>query len=166
MAKDYQIDETDTELILHVPPPNDAGKVAFATVASSASLLFGSICFYLSLAYSESYLATLYQIGWAALWFICAVSLRILYGQLAAKRITFERHVIGIDYRILGIRTQRRWFSVYRVQEWITEPLRNERKILLAIRYNDRMVRLVDTLDNDLWLSLVIRMQRKDFVFV
>ncbi|ADV80895.1 hypothetical protein [Terriglobus saanensis] len=166
MARDYQIDETETELRLHVPPPNATWKVAVATISASASLWYGGVCFYLSLARSESSFSFLYYIACSILLVITSLALRVLYRQLAKKEVTFERHVIGIDYRILGMRVQRQWFSVYRVQEWVIVPERDGRRLMLAIRYQDRVVTVVDTLDSDLWLALVVRMQRKEFVYV
>lgn len=166
MAKDYQIDETETELRLHVPPPNTAWKVAVATIIGTFSILGGGFCFYLWLARSETNVSFLYCIAYNVLWFNCAFTLRVLYMQLAAKQVVFERHVIGIDYRILGIRLQRRWFSAHRVQQWIIEPNRDGYTVLVAICYQDRLIRLVETLDSDIGLSLVARMQRKEFAYV
>lgn len=166
MASDYQVDESETELLLHVPPPNVAWKVAAATIAASASLGYGGVCFYLSLARSESSFSFLYCIAYNVLFSLAIVALRALYRQLAKKEVTFERHVVGIDYRVLGVRVQRKWFSVHRVQEWITVPKSSGRELMLAIRYQDRVVTLVDSLDSDLWLAVVVRMQRKDFVYV
>jgi hypothetical protein len=166
MARDYQIDETDTELRLHVPPPNSAWKVAVATVAASASLWSGGVCFYLWLARSESTFSFLYCLAYNALIVVAVLAFRVLYTQLAKKEVTFERHVIGIDYRILGVRLQRKWFSVHRVQESMTIPLREGRTLKLAMRYQDHLVTVVDSLETDLWLALVVRMQRKEFVYV
>ena len=128
--------------------------------------MFGVYCFYLSLARSESTWAFLYCISYNTLAVLLVVALRVLYGQLAKKEVVFERHVIGIDYRILGVRVQRRWFSVHQVQEWVTVPDKDGMKLLLALRYRDRGVRLVESLDQELWLSLIVRMQRNDFVYV
>jgi hypothetical protein len=165
MAKDYQIDETDTELRLHVPPPNVAWKVVVATMSASTSLWFGGVCFYLWLASSSSF-SFLYCIAYNALFVVTILVIRVLYRQLAKKEVTFERHVIGIDYRILGMRVQRQWFSVYRVQEWMTFPHTDGLRLKLAMRYRDRVVTVVDSLDADLWLALIVRMQRKEFVYV
>ena len=108
----------------------------------------------------------LYVITYNGLGVLCLAALRVLYGQLAAKEIIFERHVIGLNYRILGICVRQRWFSVHRVQEWITAPASNQANLLLAIRYQNRTVRLAEALDPDLWLGLVVKMQRKEFVYV
>jgi len=166
MARDYQIDETEEALLLHVPPPNIVWKVAVAAIIGASSLMFGVYCFYLWLARSESTWAFVFCAAYNAFIVALIMSLRILYGQLAKKEVVFERHVIGIDYRILGMRVQRRWFSAYQVQEWVTVPNRDGMKLLLALRYRDRIVRVAESLDQELWLSLVVRMQRKDFVYV
>ncbi len=166
MARDYQIEETETELLLHVPPPHSAWKVAVATVTASASLWYGGFSFYLWLARSESSFSFLYCIAYNVLFVLTLLALRVLYKQLAKKEVTFERHVIGIDYRILGVRVQRKWFSVHQIQEWVTVPKQDGRQLLLAIKHHDRLVTIVDTLNADLWLALVVRMQRKDFVYV
>jgi len=65
-----------------------------------------------------------------------------------------------------GMRVQRQWFSVQRVQEWITTHHREGHRLKLTMRYQDRVVTVVDSLDSDLWLALVVRMQRKQFVYV
>lgn len=166
MASDYQVDESESELLLHVPPPNVAWKVAAATITASASLGYGGVCFYLWLARSESSFSFLYCIAYNVLFSLAIVAFRVLYRQLAKKEVTFERHVVGIDYRILGLRVQRKWFSVHRIQEWITVPKKDGQELMLAFRYQDRVVTVVDALDSDLWLALVVKMQRKDFVFV
>jgi hypothetical protein len=166
MARDYQIDETETELRLHVPPPNVAWAVAAATISATASIWFGGICFYLSLALSESAFSFLYCIGYNVLVVVTIVALRVLCQQLAKKEVTFERHVIGIDHRILGVRVRRQWFSVHRVQEWITVPLPNGQSLKIAMRYDNSVVTVAEALEADLWLSLVVRMQRKEFVYV
>jgi hypothetical protein len=166
VAKDYQIDETDAELRIYVPPPNVAWKVAVATVVASSSLWFSGVSFYLWLARSESSRAFLYCIAYNLLALLCLTALRILYRQLAAKEVSFERHVIGIDDRVLGIRVRQRWFRADSVQQWITVPNRNGKDLLLAMRYQDSTVKLVETLDPDLWLRLLVKMQRKEFVYV
>jgi hypothetical protein len=166
VAKDYQIDETEEELRLHVPPPNVVWKVTISTIVASSSLWFGGVSFYLWLARSESKWAFLYCIAYNLLALLCLAALRVLYRQLAAKEVSFERHVIGIDDRILGIRVRQRWFRADSVEQWITMPNRNGRDLLIAMRYRDKTIKLVETLDPDLWLSLIVQMQRKDFTYV
>ena len=166
VARDYQIDETEEELRLHVPPPNVAWKVAAATIVASVSLWFGGLSFYLWLAHSESNWAFLYCIAYNVLAVLILAALRVLYRQLAAREVIFEKHVIGVDDRILGLRTRQRWFSAHRVQEWIAVPTHNSRDLLVAMRYQDKTVTLVETLDPDLWLGLIVKMQRRKFVYV
>jgi hypothetical protein len=84
MAKDYQIDEADTELRLHVPPPNVAWKVAVATISASASLWCGGVCFYLWLSSSSSF-SFLYGIAYNVLFAVTVPAIRVLYRQLAKK---------------------------------------------------------------------------------
>jgi len=86
VARDYQIDETETELRLHVPPPNTTWKVAVATITASTGLWFGGVCFYLWLARSESSFSFLYCIAYNVLLVVTALALRVLYKQLAKKR--------------------------------------------------------------------------------
>ena len=144
MASDYQIDETDTELLLHIPPPNSAWKVAMATVSASLGLWYAGVSFYLSLARSESGFSFLYFVPVDVCLITTFIAMRVLYRQVTKKEVTFERHVIGIDYRILGVRVQRKWFSVHQVQEWITVAGKNGQELRLAIKHRDRVVTIAE----------------------
>lgn len=166
MAKDYQVDETKTELRFYVPPPNKTIAVAIATLLVSLSLWFAGFTFYLSLARSEDRWGFVYIIACNSLALICFISLKVLFHQLAAKEIVFERHVIEVSHRILGVRVRQQWFSAASIQEWITVQNSNGKDVFLAIRYRDRTISLVETLDYGLWISLVVRMQCKEFTYV
>ncbi|MEK6399105.1 MAG: hypothetical protein V4734_13535 [Terriglobus sp.] len=167
MAKDYQIDETETELILHVPPPNGARKVMASTITLILCLWYGGYCLFAWLASTTWVSMGAFRAALAVLVIVCGFCLHVLYTQLAAKRVIFERHVVGVDEYLLGIRVRRRWFSVHRVRAWIQEENHDGRTVRIDLLYKDGdRVRLVETLDRDLHLALVVRMQRKDFVYV
>lgn len=167
MAKDYQIDETETELILHVPPPNGARKVMAATITLVLCLWYGGYCLFAWLASTPWASMVLFRAALTVLVIVCGFCLNVLYTQLAAKKVIFERHVVGVDEYLLGIRVRRRWFSVHRVHAWIQEPNRDGQTVRISLLYKDGdSIRLVETLHRDIHLALVVRMQRKDFVYV
>lgn len=167
VAKDYQIDETETALILHVPPANNVWKVMTSTITLVLCLWYGGYCLFSWLASTTWASMGIFRTAVTVLVLVCGFCLHVLYGQLAAKRVPFERHVVGVDEYLLGIRVRRRWFSVYRVQAWIQEANRDGRTLRISLRYKDGdTVRLVSTLDRDIHLALLVRMQRKDFVYV
>jgi hypothetical protein len=167
MAKDYQIDETETEIILHVPPPNGAVKVMASSITLVLCLWYGGYCLFAWLASTTWASMGLFRAALTVLVIVCGLCLHVLYTQLAAKKVIFERHVVGLDEYLLGMRVRRRWFSVHRVQTWIQEANRDGQTLKISLLYKDGdRVRLVEALDHDVHLALVVRMQRKEFVYV
>lgn len=166
MHKDYQIDEDETEIVLHIPPASTLWKVVFGTFLFGFSLWYSAFCIYIWLyglvRFSEAFL----QISMYLLMPVTAAALRMLYLELNYKTLRFERHVITVENRLLGIRVQHRWINSDWVQAWSVKYLKAGLQVRVSIRFQDEQITLIDHMDCDLWTQVLTRMQRKEFAYV
>lgn len=163
-----KVDDDESELRLHVPARNNPLTVACASFVCGLSIPYSGHYFYLWLARSERNFSFLYCVLSDALLYTGFLGIRTLLRQLVTRTISFERHVVGVEDRLLGLRLRRRWFSVHRITEWLgTDGSRG--RIIVGFRFaksRSRVTKVEWQMQADQWLNLITRMQRKDFAYV
>ncbi|GAA3752978.1 hypothetical protein GCM10022270_09530 [Terriglobus aquaticus] len=151
-----------------MPARNNAIAVIIASSVSASCVLYAGYFFFLWLSRSEQGWSFLYDILSNLLLFTGVFAVRALLRQLVTRKIIFERWVIGVEERLLGIRVRRRWINVSRITRWL-DILNPQGTATIGFEFaktRERTSKVIWQMPSDQWLNLITRMQRKDFVYV